>query len=134
MKWEQERGVDPEYLTKLQKGQLDRSIRRHGVDGDRSNHLRHLIAAQLERRQRFDEARLLREVVLESKRRTKGIDDVETLLAETRLAASLLKSGRFEEAHRLQLHAAERFEATLGPDDERTVAARRVLSKHFRNK
>jgi len=129
---EQRAGADgSEYVTELQKGQLDRAIRRHGVDGERSNFVRQHIATQLERRQRLDEARLLREAILESRRRTKGHDHLDTLIAESCLSANLWKSGRFEEGRSLQLHVVDRLDATRGTDDEWTVLARQNLARLY---
>jgi eukaryotic-like serine/threonine-protein kinase len=108
-----------------------RNLARHvwlfGPDGAPTTNARHHLATQLERSDRCDEARVLREQVLEASARRRGPESADALGAEEWLAANLIKSGLIDEAKPLLAHVRDARERILGSDHEDTLRPTRLL-------
>lgn len=118
---------DPDGWLEDLKANLDKSIAKHGSDSEQSRKWRILVCDQLEERDRRPEARLLWEAQVESLRRTKGANDIETVNAESRLAIDLGFAGEYPEAKLLLQHVYDVRTAALGEDDEGSQWAKRQI-------
>jgi len=112
---------DPESLLVQYEKNLDRQIKIHGVDSGPAANARNRLAGQLEKMDRWDEARLFREQAFDAYRRNRGLDDRYTLEAEEWLAVTLARCGLREHATSHIEHVIEERTRTLGPDDEVTA-------------
>jgi Tetratricopeptide repeat len=122
------KGMDPEVVLELAEDALARSIRVFGPDGGPTAGGRAQVAEQLERMDRYSEARLLREEVLAADRRNLGAEHQYTLNAELDLAVNLTNSGSPEEASLLCSHVIQVRESVLGPEHAETLSAKRLLT------
>ena len=121
------RNEDPEERLNRLEALLARQIRIFGPDGGPAANARELVATQLEKMDRFTEARLLREEVVAAFRRNRGEEDEYTLLAEEWLGTNLAKSGKPREARLLYGHVYEIRLRTAGPEDKGTLRTQQIL-------
>jgi hypothetical protein len=120
-------GKDPEGWLEDLKGNLDKSIDRHGIDSNQSQKWRLLVCDQLQALGRYDEEKFLWEAQADSLRRTKGPDDVDTVGAEGRLALDLGLLGDYARARVILQHVYDVLVQKLEPGDQRTDWARRQI-------
>jgi len=120
--------LTPEETLAFLEERLTGAIRTGGVDIGPAAKGRELVADQLEKMDRFTEARVFREATLDSSRRNRGVDDWMTLRAEIFLASNLGASGMATEAVELLQHVYSVRERTLGPEHDETKKAQRWLT------
>ncbi len=99
-----------------------------GPDSGPANRARANAARALEDLGRWQEARVIRESVLESHRRHQGEDDKYTLGAEMWLARNYMKCGEGLTVRSIALHAYEECRRQFGDEDEMTGRAQRLLA------
>ena len=88
----------------------------------------HNLGAELQERNKLDEAEKLQERALEISRRVLGPDHPGTLIALTNLANTLKEENRFPEAEAMQREALERKRRVLGPEHPNTLNAMASLA------
>ena len=98
-----------EERIEMVEAQIQFFIRTTGVDGGPTNNARALLASYLEDADRWLEARVLREEVLDARRRNLGTEESPTVTAELALAVNLSHAGLNVDALPLALHAREGF-------------------------
>ena len=108
---------------------LARAIRLSGPDSRPTAAARVDLAQQLEKMDRWPEARPLREAVFEASRHHLGDEHLDTLTAEWRFAINLVKQQMINQAKPLVVHVHDGVRSVLGPDDERTINAEKLLSR-----
>lgn len=121
------RSDDDELWLKLHEDRLVTLIRRHGSDSGPANTARADIATRLEQLGRLDEARLLRQEVVEAHRRNRGDDDFHTLIQEEWLVRDLRALGEREQARALAVHIHEVRNRDQGASHKDTLRAEALL-------
>jgi hypothetical protein len=118
---------DPEVNLERAENNLATTIRQFGPDGGPTANARALVADRLEEMDRYTEALLLRQDVLDAQRRRRGDLDPVTLRAELYLGFNLGHTGFYDEAKPLFRHVLEKGPVVLGADHSEVRAARRWL-------
>ena len=122
------RDRDPDWMIGKREANLVRQIRLFGPDGGPTTNARMYLAIELGRSDRFAEARILWEQVLDASRRHRGPESPDVLATEELLAINLVKSGMANEARPLFAHVRDARERLLGSDHEDTLRPTRWLS------
>jgi hypothetical protein len=117
----------PEESLKRAEAALALMIRTHGPDGMPTAMGRARVAWQLEKMDRYTEARLLREEVLAAHRHHLGEEALSTLTSEENLAFNLNGAGMRDDARAHCIHVAEVRRRVLGADNKDTQRANRLL-------
>lgn len=113
----------PDEHIEMAEQRLRILTRTYGVDGGPTAKGRADLAERLEHADRWTEARVLREEVLDARRRNLGADHQETLSAELWLARNLSRDGMHEQALALATHARDG-----AVDDEHRQGAERMVA------
>ena len=107
-------GEDSDSAIEDAEWALQLAIKVSGLEGGPTTVPRRKLAWQLERANRFDEARVLREQVITSMLRHLQGDDLDTLHDEEYLAANLARSGMAEVAQPLWHHVLKVPRVVIG--------------------
>jgi hypothetical protein len=120
--------LDPEWELKTSQRHVVLWSRLIGSDSGPTNRARADAARALEDLGRWQEARVIRENVLESHKRHQGEDDKYTLGAEMWLARNYMKCGEGLTVRSIAAHAYEECRRQFGDEDEMTGRAQRLLA------
>jgi hypothetical protein len=127
-RWSRVENGDPEVALSAAEDALAALIKVFGPDGGPTAGGRAKVTHQLERLDRYPEAQMMWEDVVQSNRRHFGDDDMTTVSAESRLAHVLGSTGHIDDAIPLARHVYTVCRRDVGPDHNATVQAREMLT------
>jgi eukaryotic-like serine/threonine-protein kinase len=127
-KWSRIEEGDPAKALSVAEDSLAALIKVFGPDGGPTAAGRAKVAHQLERLDRYAEAQLMWQDVVESNRHYFGDDDMATVSAESRLAHVLGLTGQIDIAIPLARQVYNVYLRDLGPEHKATIRAREMLT------